>query len=153
MIKRYCLLLGTTLFLAGCTISDDYYDRDVFIRTEGLELFGCYNTKDNLYVPTLQGNEFTIITNTRDYRNLVQGCNAAVDFRQFDLIIGQYWVQSNTEDIKYVYKRNRYNEYTLFVEFLQNRGGRARFVTYHALVPKLHPRDPVFVETIESYAW
>lgn len=153
MLKRYCLLVGTTLLFAGCTVSDDYYDRDVFIKTEGLELFGCYNTKDNLYVPSLNGNQFTIITNSRDYRNLVEGCNAAIDFRAFDLIIGQLWVDSNTEDIKYVYKKNRFNEYTLFVEFLQNRGGRAKFVTYHALVPKLYPSDPVFVETTTSYAW
>lgn len=153
MLKRYCLLLSTTLLFAGCSINDDYYDRDVFIKTEGLELYGCYNTKDNLYVPTLNGNEFTIITNARDYRNLVQGCNTSVDFRYFDLIIGQYWVQSNTEDIKYMYKKNRYNEYILYVEFLQNRGGRAKYVTYHALVPKLHPSDPVFVETKESHPW
>lgn len=153
MIKKYCLYLGAALLFAGCTASDDYYDRDVFIRTEGLEQYGCYNTKDNLFVPHLRGNEFTIITNTRDYRDLVEGCYAAVDFRYFDLIIGQFWVQSNTEDIKYVYKKNRYNEYTLFVEFLQNRGGRSKYVTYHALVPKLHPLDPVFVETRESFAW
>lgn len=153
MIKKYAILLGTALLFAGCTVNDDYYDREVFIKTEGLELYGCYNTKENLYVPTLKGDEFTIITNQQDYRNLVQGCNVAVDFRFYDLIIGQYWVQSNTEDIKYVYKKNRYNEFTLFVEFLQNRGGRPKFVTYHALVPKLHPLDPVYVETRESQPW
>ena len=149
MIRKYCTILGALLLFTACDLNDDYYDRDMFIRTESLEQYGCYNTKDNLFVPTLRGNEFIIINNSSDYRKLVQGCNAAIDFRNFDLIIGQYWVESNTEDIKYVYKKNRYNEFILSVDFLQNWGGRPRFVTYHAIVPKLHPNDPVFVETAE----
>lgn len=150
MIKKFCLLIGTMLVLHSCTIDDDYLDNDIFIRTQGLEQYGCYNTKDNLYVPTLRNDEFIIINNPYDYRKLVQGCNAQIDFNNYDLIIGQFWVESNTEDIRYVYKKNRYNEYTLFVEFLQNRGGRAKFVTYHAIVPKLHPSDRVYVQTSVS---
>lgn len=149
MIRKYCLLLGSLLLLAGCTIQDDYNDRDVFIRIENLEQYGCYNTKDNLFVPSLRTNEFIIINNSYDYRKLVQGCGVDIDFRNFDLIIGQYWVESNTEDIRYTYKKNRFNEFTLYVDFLQNWGGRPRYVTYHAIVPKLHPNDPVYVETAE----
>ncbi|WP_413513429.1 hypothetical protein [Myroides odoratus] len=148
-MKKYYLLLGSLLLFNSCSINDDYFDTDIFIRTENLEQYGCYNTKENLYVPTLKGNEFLIINNAIDYRRLVQGCNTSVDFRNFDLIIGQYWVESNTEDIRYVFKKDRYNEYTLFVDFLQNYGGRSRYVTYHALVPKLHPSERVFVETKE----
>ncbi|MBB1138856.1 hypothetical protein [Myroides sp. WP-1] len=149
MIKKYCIILGSLALFTGCEINDDYYDRDQFIRTENLEQYGCYNTKENLFVPSLRGNEFIIINNSYDYRKLVQGCNAAIDFRYFDLIIGQYWVESNTEDIKYVYRKNRFNEFILSVDFLQNWGGRPRYVTYHAIVPKLHPNDPVYVETAE----
>ncbi|MGG5578140.1 hypothetical protein ACPDHL_12470 [Myroides sp. C15-4] len=146
MIKKYSLILGSILLFAGCSFSDDY-EQDVFIRTENLEQYGCFNTKDNLYVPSLHENQFVIINNPYDYRKLVQGCNVEIDFRNFDLIIGQFWVESNTADIKYVYTRSRYNQYTLHVDFLQNWGGRPKFVTYHAIVPKLHPSDPVEVVT------
>lgn len=153
MLKKILLLLLLPLTFSACTVDIDRINDEIFVRTGNLEQYGCWDTKNTLYVPSLYGDEFIVISNILDYNLLVDGsCNYnAIDFRRNDLIIGQYWVDSNTESINYTYLKNRYNEYTLYVDFLQNFGGRPKYVTYHAIVPKLYSSDRVFVQTKVIY--
>lgn len=153
MLKKVFLFICFILLVSSCNINVNPTNDRVYLYTENLEQYGCWDTPYTLYVPSLHGDEYIVITDRIDYILKVQGsCNYnAIDFRRNDLIIGQIWVDSNIEGIHYNYSKNSYNEYTLQVDLLQNRGGRARYIIYHAIVPKLHPSDRVFVETRSIY--
>ncbi len=155
MLKKIIAFTCFTLLISSCNV--EINQNDQIIYTENLEQYGCYNTPYSIYVSDISfyKNHFTVITNRIDYlTDVIGSCNYhAIDFSKNDLIIGEVFTNYNITGINYTYSKNRYNEYTLQVDLLENRKGIGRNVTYHAIVPKLHPSDVVFVDIRSIYPY
>ena len=112
----------------------------------GLEqIYSCTNT---LYaLRTAFADSFRVVRNQAAFDSLLSGgCNPAVDFGQYDLLIGPRQLISGIDSVSYSLQHNcPESRYEVSVRFHGNASLMAPRVTWHLLLPKLKSGETVQV--------
>jgi len=129
------IVLVTGIMLSSCKQDDC---EEVVLPWESLEeLYGCSDTRNELIVDIT--NSAILITNQTDYDAQVEGpCSPAIDFVNYDLVIGKRTTTQLVDTIYYDYLiacpgANK----TLNVEIMQGTTVQADNPVFHVLIPKL----------------
>lgn len=139
MKKKIALCLVVLLAAAGLFNSCNQDDcEEAVLDSKSLELlYGCTDTRNTLSIDLT--NSAIIISNQTDYESQVDGpCAPAIDFVNYDLIIGKRTTTQVVDTILYDYRiacpgGNK----TLNVEIMQGTTVQADNPVFHLLVPKL----------------
>lgn len=112
----------------------------------GLEqIYGCTNT---LYaLRTAFADSFRVVRHQAAFDSLLSGgCRPAVDFGQYDLLVGPRQLISGIDSVSYSLQHNcPDSRYEVVVRFHRNLSLVAPRVTWHLLLPKLKAGETVQV--------
>ena len=138
-MKKFLLISILSLAVFSCNDDDNDCVDSVYVTTSLEEEYGCANTESEMYVPSAPENTFTVITNQEDFDSQVEGtCKPDIDFEAYDLIIGNYVLNSGYTNITYELSEDCDSQaLELDVDFYITDEVITQDVTYHVLTPKI----------------
>ncbi|MCU0376576.1 MAG: hypothetical protein MUF24_14815 [Chitinophagaceae bacterium] len=156
-MPRLLLVFGIVLVLAACKkelVSTFKAQRSFAVKIcsvkpltpVGLgQIYGCTNTLFALQ--TAFSDSFRVVRSQAAFDSLLSGaCSPAVNFSQYDLIVGQRQLISGIDSVSYTLLHNcPESRYEVSVQFHKNLSLMAPRVTWHLLLPKLKAGEVVQV--------